>query len=63
MRVSATCPMLGGVGASTSNSKQQERLKAPADRIEAIQARMLPAEALDIVPDEEALQYAGGYLK
>ena len=40
-----------------------EWLKAPADRVEAIQARVLPAEALDIVPDEEALQYVGGYLK
>jgi putative SOS response-associated peptidase YedK len=40
-----------------------EWLKASADRIEAIQARVLPAEALEIVPDEEALQYVGGYLK
>lgn len=34
----------------------------PAD-IEAIQARVLPTEALEIVLDDEAAQYVGGYIK
>lgn len=38
-------------------------LNAPSDQIEAIQARVLPADALEIIPDEEAAQYAGGYLR
>lgn len=38
-------------------------LNAPADQIEAIQARVLPSDALEIVPDEEAGQYVGSYLK
>jgi putative SOS response-associated peptidase YedK len=38
-------------------------LDAPADQIEAIQSRVLPMDALEIVPDEEAAQYVGGYLK
>jgi putative SOS response-associated peptidase YedK len=41
----------------------EEWLSAPADSIEAIQARVLPTDALEIVPDDEALQYVGGYLK
>lgn len=38
-------------------------LTAAPDQIETIQARVLPTDALEIVPDEEASQYAGGYLK
>jgi putative SOS response-associated peptidase YedK len=38
-------------------------LNAPADQIETIQGRALPTDALELVPDEEAAQYAGGYLK
>lgn len=38
-------------------------LNAPADQIEAIQARVLPDDGLDIVPDNEAAQFVGGYLK
>lgn len=41
----------------------REWLNAPANRIEEIQSRVLPAETLEIVPDDEAAQYAGGYLK
>jgi putative SOS response-associated peptidase YedK len=41
----------------------EEWLNAPPDEIEAIQARVLPAGALEIVGDEEAAQYVGGYLK
>lgn len=32
-------------------------------KIEAIQARVLPGDALDIVGDEEAGQFVGGYIK
>lgn len=38
-------------------------LNAPPDQIEAIQARVLPPEALEIVGDDEAAQYVGGYIK
>jgi hypothetical protein len=31
--------------------------------IDAIQARVLPGEALEILSDEEAAQYAGGYIR
>ncbi|MBL8537131.1 MAG: SOS response-associated peptidase family protein [Hyphomonadaceae bacterium] len=41
----------------------KEWLNAPPDQIEAIQARVLAAEVLQIVPDDEAAQYVGGYLK
>lgn len=41
----------------------EEWLSVLADSIEAIQARVLPTEALEIVPDDEAAQYVGGYLK
>jgi putative SOS response-associated peptidase YedK len=41
----------------------QRWLTAAPDQIEAIQARVLPTDALEIVSDEEAAQYVGGYLK
>lgn len=41
----------------------KEWLNAPPGRIEAIQARVPAAEVLQIVPDDEAAQYVGGYLK
>jgi putative SOS response-associated peptidase YedK len=41
----------------------EEWLSAPADQIEAIQARVLPTDALEVAPDDEAAQYVGGYLK
>jgi putative SOS response-associated peptidase YedK len=41
----------------------KEWLNAPPENIEAIQARVLPIDALEIVPDDEAEQYTGGYLK
>lgn len=46
-----------------SDAEQREWLTAPAAAIEEIQSRVLPAEALEIVSDDEAAQYAGGYLK
>ena len=41
----------------------KEWLNAPPDRIEEIQARVLPSEALEIVSDAEAADYVGGYIK
>lgn len=38
-------------------------LNARPDQIEAIQARVLATDALEIVPDDEAGQYVGSYLK
>jgi putative SOS response-associated peptidase YedK len=46
-----------------TKAEYEEWLTAPPDAIGAIQARTLPVEALQIVPDEEAAQYVGGYLK
>lgn len=46
-----------------SPAEQEEWLTAPADQIEAIQARALPRQALEIVPEEEASQHGGGYLR
>lgn len=40
-----------------------EWLNAEPDEVEAIQARVLPTDVLEIVGDDEAAQYAGGYLK
>jgi putative SOS response-associated peptidase YedK len=42
---------------------QKEWLVAPSSEIAAIQARVTPADALEIVGDEEAVQFAGAYLK
>ena len=38
-------------------------LNAVPDQVETIQARVLPTDALEIVPDHEAVQYGGGYIK
>lgn len=38
-------------------------LTSPPDRIGEIQARVLPSDALEIVSDDEAAQYVGGYIK
>ncbi|MGE0830916.1 MAG: SOS response-associated peptidase [Hyphomonadaceae bacterium] len=46
-----------------SEAEQAEWLSAPAASIAEIQARALPADALEIVSDDEASQYVGGYLK
>jgi putative SOS response-associated peptidase YedK len=40
-----------------------EWLTAPPDQISTIQARVLPAEALEILPDQQAAEYVGGYIK
>ncbi|MGH6951051.1 MAG: SOS response-associated peptidase [Vitreimonas sp.] len=46
-----------------TEAEYEEWLNAPAGEIAGIQARELPVEALEVVPDEEAAQYVGGYLK
>ena len=46
-----------------SDVEIEEWLGASADQIEAIQSRVLPTEALEIVFDDEAAQYVGGYIK
>jgi putative SOS response-associated peptidase YedK len=47
----------------TNHFACKEWLNAPSEQIEAIQARALPADALEIVSEDEAVQYVGGYLK
>jgi len=47
----------------TDQAACEEWLNAPPEEIEAIQARALPADALEIVGDEEAAQFVGGHLK
>ncbi len=44
-------------------AEQEEWLNAPVAELVSIQARILPVEALEIVSDEEAGQFVGGYLK
>ncbi len=44
-------------------AEQEEWLNATAAELASIQARILPVEALEIVSDEEASQFVGGYLK
>lgn len=46
-----------------TEAEQEEWLTAPAADIPHVQARVLPADALDIVSGEEASQYGGRYLK
>jgi len=46
-----------------SEELHQAWLNAPAGEIEALQARVLLTGALEIVPEDEAAQYTGGYLK
>ncbi len=46
-----------------SGSECEEWLAIPPDRIVDVQSRVLPSGALEIVEDEEAAQFAGGYLK
>jgi putative SOS response-associated peptidase YedK len=44
-------------------SDREEWLNAPADEIPALQARVLPADALEIVGAEGAAGFIGAYLK
>ena len=47
----------------SGEAEYEQWLSAPASEIAAIQARVLPAGALEIVGDDEAAQYVGGYIK
>jgi len=46
-----------------SEAECEQWLTAPAEQVTAIQARKLPADALEILGEAEAAQYVGGYLK
>jgi putative SOS response-associated peptidase YedK len=46
-----------------SREAQQEWLGAEPSRIEELQSRVLATDALEIVDDEEASEFVGGYLK
>ncbi len=46
-----------------SEFERRQWPSAPPEQIETIQARVLPAEALAVVSDDEAAQYVGGYIK
>lgn len=46
-----------------TEAEYDQWLTAPAGEIAGIQARELPVDALEIVPDEEAVQYVGSYMK
>lgn len=46
-----------------SEADQRECLTTPPDQIEEIPARVLAADALEIVPDDEAAEFVGGYIK
>jgi putative SOS response-associated peptidase YedK len=46
-----------------TQADREEWLTAPAADISEIQTRVLPTDALEIVSDDEAAQYVGGYLK
>ena len=46
-----------------TKAEREAWLSAPPAEIEAIQARILPIDALEIVPEGEAADYIGGYLK
>jgi putative SOS response-associated peptidase YedK len=46
-----------------SEAEREKWLSAPTQEVEAIQARVLPMNALEIVSDDEAAQYVGGYIK
>lgn len=41
----------------------QEWLTTPSEHIEELQARVLPTDALEVLPDDEAAAYVGGYIK
>jgi putative SOS response-associated peptidase YedK len=47
----------------STEEQREEWLTAPPDQVEPIQARVLPPNALEIVPDDEAAEYVGGYIK
>lgn len=46
-----------------TEAEREEWLDAPSSEVEAIQSRVLWSDALEIVSDDEAAQFAGGYIK
>lgn len=46
-----------------NEEERREWLTAPASSIEAMQARVLPSAELEVLPDGEAAEFVGGYLK
>lgn len=46
-----------------TEAEREEWFSAPFSEIEAIQSRVLASDALEIASDDEAAQYAGGYIK
>jgi putative SOS response-associated peptidase YedK len=46
-----------------TKAAQDEWLEAPAAEIDGIQCRVLPTDALETVPEDEAAIYVGGYIK
>jgi putative SOS response-associated peptidase YedK len=46
-----------------SESEQQEWLSVASHEIGTIQKRVLPADALHIVPNDKAAEFVGGYIK
>lgn len=46
-----------------TDAEQEEWLNAPVAELASVQARVLPVDALEILSDEEACQFVGGYLK
>src|SRR5690606_16008575 len=47
----------------STEAQYEEWLTAPANTVEAIQARVLDNSALEVLGDDEAADYAGGYIK
>ncbi len=46
-----------------TSEQREEWMSAPASIVAKIQSRVLPRETLEVLSDEEATQYVGGYLK
>jgi putative SOS response-associated peptidase YedK len=46
-----------------THEQREEWMSAPATKVGEIQLRILPTDVLEILPDDEAAQFVGGYLK
>ncbi len=46
-----------------THEERQEWLSAPVETVAEIQARVPPTEALEVISEEEAEQFAGAYIK
>jgi putative SOS response-associated peptidase YedK len=47
----------------STQAEREEWLNAPAADVPAIQARVLPTDAIEVLAADEAEQYAGAYVK